>query len=224
MSGERALPGLGLYGFWTSGSNGYRNQQGGNYRMISALLNRKVKSRVTALPGSPTYGDVYIVPSGAGSHPNEVALREYDTDGVTPIWYYYVPAKGWMFWVEDESKFYHWNGTAWTESFPEYVPPATTISTKTGNYVAVSGDFNGRTVIIMDVGTANTLTINTGLTGTEPLTVIQKGAGQTTILAGVGVTFLYAETPKLRVVNSHVSIIPLGSNTFSITGDVELAP
>lgn len=224
MSGERALPGLGLYGFWTSGSNGYRNQQGGNYRMISALLNRKVKSRVTALPGSPTYGDVYIVPSGAGSHPNEVALREYDTDGVTPIWYYYVPAKGWMFWVEDESKFYHWNGTAWTESFPEYVPPATTISTKTGNYVAVSGDFNGRTVILMDVGTANTVTINTGLTGTEPLTVIQKNAGQTTIVAGVGVTLLYAETPKLRVVNSHVSIIPLGSNTYSITGDVELAP
>lgn len=224
MAGERQLPGLGLYAFWTSGSNGYRAQQGENYRKISALLDRKVKSRVTVLPGSPAVGDIYIVRSDDGTNPNKVALREYDTDDATAIWHYYTPSKGWMFFVEDESKFYHWTGASWTESFPEYVPPASTISAKIANYVAVSGDFNGRTVITMSVASGNTVTVNAGLTGTEPLTIVQLGVGQTSIVPGVGVTIHYTETLKMRKQNGTFTLIPIATDTYVLTGDVELAP
>ncbi len=219
MAGERALPGLGLFGFWTAGSNGYRAQQGSNYRVISALLNRKVLSRVTALPGSPTLGDIYIVPSGAGSNANEVAIRDYDTDDSTPIWHYLTPDKGWMFWVDDESKFYHWNGSAWTE-----FPVPTVVSDHTGDYAAVAADFNGRTVTTMTVGSANTFTVNSGLTVKEPATIIQMGAGQTTIVAGGGVTIHYPETLKIRGQYSMVSLVPLAADTYLLVGDVEAAP
>lgn len=106
MAGERQLPGLSLYGFWNLGS-GYKAQMDGNWLALSALSQLRAISRTTALPGSPTDGDIYIVPSGAGSNPNEIAVRD------NGAWSYFVPDEGYFAYVEDEDVFVFWTGTAW---------------------------------------------------------------------------------------------------------------
>lgn len=72
------------------------------------LTDRVVLSRTTALPGSPVDGEVYIVPSGAGSHPNEIAMRFEGT------WIYLVPSEGWGAYVLDDAERVQFDGTHWT--------------------------------------------------------------------------------------------------------------
>lgn len=104
MAGERTLPGLGLTGFWNLGS-AYKTGMDQNLLDLSTLSQLRVISRVTALPGSPTDGDIYIVPSGGDA--NKVAVRD------NGAWAYYVPAEGYFAYVEDEDVFVFWTGTAW---------------------------------------------------------------------------------------------------------------
>ena len=61
------------------------------------------------------------------------------------------------------------------------------ISTKTASYVAVVGDVGSR--IVMNVASANTLTINNSIFAEgDTIFIANKGAGATTITAGAGVT------------------------------------
>jgi hypothetical protein len=104
---ERTLPGLGLTGFWDLGYNGWNTANDINLRLLSALVQPRVISRTTALPGSPTDGDIYIVPSDAGSNPNEIAIRD------NGAWVYIVPAEGFTAYVADANENVQFNGTDW---------------------------------------------------------------------------------------------------------------
>lgn len=108
MTGERTLPGAGLTGYWNLGDSSWKPGMDTNLRAVSALLQLTVKTRTTALPGSPAQGDMHLVPSGAGVSPNQIAL--YDNGA----WVYVAPRLGTRAFVQDESKFYYWSGTAWT--------------------------------------------------------------------------------------------------------------
>jgi len=112
MAGERTLPGIGLKGFFTPGTSGWDGAvaMDGNLRLASALIQLSALSRVTALPGSPTDGQIYIVPSGAGSNPNAIAIRD------NGAWVYVTPATGWRAWVVDEAAEYVWLGSAWARA------------------------------------------------------------------------------------------------------------
>lgn len=69
------------------------------------LTQKVALSRTTTLPGSPTDGDIYIVPSGADA--NKVALR---SEGA---WIYHAPVKGWTFYVADTGENVQFDGSAW---------------------------------------------------------------------------------------------------------------
>lgn len=107
MAGERTLPGLGLTGFWTAGSDGWNSGMDANLRLLSALGQLSVISRTTTLPGSPANGSIYIVPSGAGSNPNAVAIRD------NGAWVYVTPLEGFRAWVRDVDQTYVFDGSAW---------------------------------------------------------------------------------------------------------------
>lgn len=109
MAGERVLPGLGLYGFWTPTSDGWMwGAQGMNldWRELSAIGKLSVISRVAALPTSPADGDIYLLTTGGNA--NNVAIRD------NGAWVYLVPLEGWTAWVADEDKEYVFNGTVWS--------------------------------------------------------------------------------------------------------------
>lgn len=105
MAGERQVPGLGLYAFWTPGSDGWDAQMDGNLRTLSVLVQASVLDRVASLPGSPSDGDIYLLTSGAND--KQIALRD------NGAWVYLVPAEGWQIWVKDEDIYYHYDGTNW---------------------------------------------------------------------------------------------------------------
>lgn len=218
MAGERQMPGLGLYAGWTPGSNGWGDQNDSNWRIVSALLNGAVISRTTALPGSPSDGDIYIVPSAAGSNANEVAIRDNGS------WVYLTPMEGWMLHVSDEGDFVKWDGSAWVAAFTGGgggSGPSLTVDTKTASYTLAAGDFDGETLIAMNVASGNTVTLNSGLGVTLPVHITQIGSGQTTIVAGSGVTLHSAGGALLlRAQYSSASIIPLGSETYLVVGDI----
>lgn len=105
MTGERTLPGLGLYGFWTPGSDGWDAQMDGNLRQLSALTQLSVLDRVASVPGSPSDGDIYLMTSGGNA--NDIALRD------NGAWVYLTPQEGWKCYVRDEDTIYIWTGSAW---------------------------------------------------------------------------------------------------------------
>lgn len=219
MAGERQLPGLGLYGFWTEGSNGYRPQHSANLRILSALAQCRVISRTTSLPGSPTAGDVYIVPTG-DANAEAIAIRDFDTDDVTAIWVYLTPAEGYLAYVEDDNEFVTFNGTSWAALLPAAGTTETTVDAKVAAYETVTADFDGYTIINMNSGSALVLTIGAGATGTETLHVIQGGAGAVTITADAGVTLLPADGLATASQYDLVSIIPWGTDTYLVKGEV----
>lgn len=102
----RTLPGLGLSGFWTLGEDGWNTLHDADLRMLSALAQCRVLSRVTALPGSPTDGDIYIVPSGGDA--NKIAIRDIGA------WVYFIPAEGYLAYVVDDAEYVTFDGAGWT--------------------------------------------------------------------------------------------------------------
>lgn len=105
-------PGIGLGYGWNHGESGVEVKQGldENFLTTSVLMNLSVKSRATALPGSPSNGDIYIVPAGAGANANKVAARSNGQ------WHYFTPKRNWEARVEDEGDAkVRFTGTAWVE-------------------------------------------------------------------------------------------------------------
>ena len=102
---SHVLPGIGLSGGRSAGESGWADEMNLNLLKLSAVARLSVKSRVTALPGSPTDGDIYIVPSGGDA--NKVAIRD------AGAWTYLTPTEGWQAWVNDEDVTVTWSGSAW---------------------------------------------------------------------------------------------------------------
>jgi hypothetical protein len=200
MAGERALPGLGLKAGWTIGSNGYGPDMESNFRIISALLQGKAKSRATALPGSPTAGDVYIVVSTDGTNPNKVAVWDTPVGGAAQ-WFYLTPAVGWSVYIENEAAHVVWNGTAWR---PE------------GGYdisTFVSGVFAASESVQRHVA-ARSFNIPASLAGTTVAAMVATTAAFAVSLKKNGTSF------GSITFNSNGSISLSGSSTNFAAGDV----
>lgn len=108
---QRTLPGLGLTGFWDLGADGWKDENDVNLRLLSALVQLRVISRTTPLPGSPTNGDIYIVPddAGSGNDPNAIAIRD------NGAWVYVIPEEGFTAYVEDTNENVQFDGLDWIE-------------------------------------------------------------------------------------------------------------
>lgn len=72
---------------------------------------------------------------------------------------------------------------------------------------------------LFSVSAAATLTIPSGLTGTEPATFQQTGADDVTFAAGAGVTVQSLDT-KLSISGQFgsVSLVPKGSDVYALIG------
>lgn len=58
----------------------------------------------------------------------------------------------------------------------------------------------------------------------DTIHVRQAGSGQTTIVAGSGVSIMTPETLKLRKQHATVSLVKVGSDSWEVFGDLEAAP
>lgn len=112
---SRTLPGLELTGFWDLGGGGWKPGMDANLQALSALVQCAVLSRTDALPGGPTDGDMYIVPTGGEA--DNIAIRD---DGA---WVYFEPKRGWIVHVLDDDEFVFYDGSNWAP-----LPYATTLA------------------------------------------------------------------------------------------------
>lgn len=240
MAGERALPGLGLFAFWTPGSNGWELQNDQNMRKLSALVQTSVISSTTALPAAPVNGDMYLVPSGAAANANQLAVRD------NGAWVYFVPTEGMRAYIRDTDKAVTFNGVAWavTGGVEDAPSDGTGYVRKNAAWAAESGNVeaavvvktaahtlvlaDARTYIRMNVATAHVVTVPLNATVAFPigtsLTIRQIGAGKTTLAGAAGVTINTAETLGLRKQHSTVALKKVAADEWDLTGDLGLVP
>ena len=89
------------------------------------------------------------------------------------------------------------------------------------NYVVSEFDLSGNRLIGMNVGTANTVTIDSGMSNGEPLAIYQSGGGQTSIVAGAGVTLISADGAlKLRTQYSTCTVMKIAADAYLVVGDL----
>ena len=100
-----------------------------------------------------------------------------------------------------------------------YVLSSSGIQAKTASYTLAAAD-NGK-VITMNVASANTLTVPASLAVGFNCTVIQIGAGQTTITTSAGVTLnSYQSALKISGQHGSASIIGYVSNVYNVAGSL----
>lgn len=90
-----------------------------------------------------------------------------------------------------------------------------TINTQTGtSYTLLTADNDGKSYVRMTNASANTVTITTSLT--KPVSISQRGAGTTTLVAGAGVTL--NGTLAFSAQHQTKTVIPIGSGVFDVIG------
>lgn len=105
---ERTLAGsLGLSGGWTAGEDGWHTGMASNLLWLSVLVQGRFVDQVTAEPGSPAEGAVYILSAGHATHPNELAVFD------NGAWLYRAPLAGWRLFNTTLGIFSQFDGTAW---------------------------------------------------------------------------------------------------------------
>jgi hypothetical protein len=97
-----------------------------------------------------------------------------------------------------------------------------TITTKTASAMLVSSDANS--MILMNVASANTLTVPSN--ASQPMLIssrvdiAQLGGGQTSVVAGPGVTIRTAIGLKMRAQYSTATLLKIDTDTWLLVGDL----
>ena len=99
-----------------------------------------------------------------------------------------------------------------------YILSSSGISAKTASYTLVATD-NGK-IITMNVATANNLTVPASLDVGFNCTVIQLGAGQTTITASSTTLNSYLGYLKITGQHGSASIVSYASNVYNVAGSL----
>jgi hypothetical protein len=91
----------------------------------------------------------------------------------------------------------------------------------TANYTVQESDLDGNVIRRINSSSNLTVTIPSGLVGTEPFTVVRKGSGTVTFVAGSGVTINSADN-ALAIARRYASaiVIPEGSDVYLLIGDL----
>lgn len=99
---SRALPGLGLIGFFGRGNNNWDQDVDANWLKLSSAVQLVVESITAALPASPANGVVTVNPAN-----KRVSVRD------NGAWVEFVPSEGWVAYVKDVGRSAHYKSGAW---------------------------------------------------------------------------------------------------------------
>jgi len=148
-----------------------------------------------------------------------------------------------FWWSTDTEELSAWTGAEWKENIGRDPDSAVDqVNGKTGVVVLTERDIlsviNAQTgtsytavltdeIVTMDNAAANTFIVppnsSVAFPVTRSLELWQKGAGQTTVVAGAGVTILKhsSNTLKLKGQNSGASLRKVATDTWRLIGDME---
>jgi len=244
---SRTLPGLELEGFAPYQENNWNDWMDQNLLKLSVLVQLSVQSRTTPLPGAPSEGDKYIVPT-ADTNGDSIAVFD---DGE---WVYFPPKAGTLAWIEDVEAWRYWDGTAWLllssgggggieeapndggyyarrdEAWEAFTPGGGSgllnVVVKSGTSFTVSQSTDGDDQFVQTTnGSAVTITLPSNTTEAIPVgwsaSIKQEGAGLFTFVADTGVT-LHARDDALTSAGQYAvaTIIKDATDTWVVTGDL----
>lgn len=106
---SRTLPNIGLKGFWTLGEDGWKDENDLNLLKLSVLVQGGAISKVSATPGSPVDGDVYLFDETHPTDANKIAIRD------SGAWVFLTPLEGWLMHNQAAGYYEKFDGTAWAE-------------------------------------------------------------------------------------------------------------
>lgn len=92
MASRTLAGGLALKGDWALGEDNWKDEHDLNLLKLSVLAGKTALNRVSATPGAPAEGAVYIFKADHPTQPNKVAV--YDEGA----WVYITPTEGWEMW------------------------------------------------------------------------------------------------------------------------------
>lgn len=114
---SRTLPNLALKAFYDLGEDGWADEVSLNFLKLSVLTQAGVIDKVSATPGSPDDGDVYLFDESHPTQANTVAVYDVDT------WKYFTPIEGWLIYNRTANYFEVFSGTTWSEFLTSTLPP-----------------------------------------------------------------------------------------------------
>lgn len=212
----RTLPNLGLQAFFNPGESGWDDEVSLNFLLLSVLVQGGVLETVSADPGSPANGDVYLFADDHPGEPNKIAIRD---DGE---WIFVTPQAGWRVYDRDADVLKLFNGTIWTVFSSG---GASLVSTQTGTSADLDPSHANGYRRWTSTG-AKTLTVQPNATVAQPANGewhIRNAAasGNLTIAAGSGVT-ISAPTGGTLVVapGGTVTLKRVAENVFDLMGQV----
>lgn len=100
-------------------------------------------------------------------------------------------------------------------------PGSITITEKAASYNVTNDDLAGNQYHETSGATNITVTVPSGLTGSEPLVIERGGTGTVTLAAGGGVT-INSRDGNLAIGGQYgaVTLVPKGSDTYTLIGDL----
>lgn len=110
---ERTLPNIGLKGGYVDGEDDWGDGMRENLLQLSVSVQATAKSKVSATPGSPVAGDVYLFSETHPTHANTLAV--YDGPSGSEAWTYFTPEEGWLVYNTAEGYYEKFGGTSWAE-------------------------------------------------------------------------------------------------------------
>ena len=184
---------LGTTWGWNLGENNWKASHDKNLRALDALTQAHIIERVlTTPPASPADGDCYIPATGATGAWAGQANNFARWNGISSVWEFWTPRKGWMVFNESDNYSYRWNGTAWEGcnfSFAQlnasYIMAAgETRAIVTTSYINATEirTSNSPRITTGGVGQFTGLTSTGGGTFTGDVTVQKTTSGETNIL------------------------------------------
>lgn len=218
----RDLPNLALKGFFDLGEDGWDDEMSLNLLKLSVLVQATALDKVSAEPGSPTDGDVYILDETHATHPNEVAIRD---DGA---WVYVEPFEGWLIFNQAEGYYEKFGGATWAEletGGGDPVGPSEVIS-EAGNYDVLAAD-QGK-YIRLTGGAAKDINVRPEATEALPVNgewhFRNTNIGDATFVEGSGVTVNPPNGGTLVVpVGGTVTLKRVAEDEFDLLGQTVAA-
>lgn len=212
---------LGLNGDWDLGEDGWKDGVDENWLRLSVLVQPRAISLVSATPGTPTEGDVYLFDD---THPTEAGkIAVYDE----AEWVYITPATGWLCYDAGASTMRRFNGTTWA-AWPEsagavYAP----VEAKTGTTYTVLAADVGKYLRFTNTS-AKTVTVAPNSTEALPSNgewhIRNVGATDLTLTPGSGVTINVPSGGSLVVpTGGTVTLKRAAADVFDLIGQTVLA-
>lgn len=195
----RDLPNLALKAFFDLGEDGWDDELSLNLLKLSVLVQPVALDKVSADPGAPVDGDVYIFDETHPTQANKVAIRD---DGA---WVYVTPFEGWLIFNQAADYYEKFDGTVWAEletGGGASAPVVTTVAAADSNLTAAQAGLYLR----FTSGAAKTLTVQDD--ATEPMPddgewhIRNIGAADLTLIEDTGVT--------INPPNGGTLVVPIG--------------